>query len=863
MRHENIGADSDLISQGDPQAIGTGNARADFAFNVLSSVLAISSLVFFLSLMFSHFRANVDGVIVTASACVAIALAIKLIPSRYRQLDDLPSLVSIGTILIAFSEVFSHQYSGAYHIVLLWPFLAGCAFFTLRQLISIALLTIACAFATIMLQINSSNLSTSAGISQGVLLFATLVLLGGILRLVESRLATSQRELERVFSSAPGGLALLGSDARFTRVNELFCHLLGFTMQEAIGKHVTEVIHKEDDPSWERRLNWLKQGRIPEIATDQRFVRSDGEVFWARVRTSLMPDGTIFLELHELQGAGIVSSRKAVRAASELDDLTQVASRAELIKQITSFLARSTSSETCPFILIIDLDRFSEINESMGHEKGDLVLIAVSERLSTKIEPPEVLGRLVGDRFAVLFPDCKSDKEALAKSNKLLALLNEPFNSIAEGLSLGATAGLAMARTGISASTLLRDAEIALKRAKDRRRGGIAIFEPTMRKSTELRLVQESELRAAVGREEFIVYYQPIVDITTGEVNALEALVRWQHPTRGIVMPGDFIPLAEELGLTALIDEIGTFVLGRATADLVRFRRANPKAAKLRMCVNLSAYQLGLGQELVNDVSSLLSQAGLGRGDLELELTESMLMDDPLVPETLSQLRKAGVDIVLDDFGTGYSSLSYLSHYPVDVVKVDQSFVAELGQDARAEALVRAIVDMAAALGLRLIAEGSETAEQLSILTDMGCRYVQGYLFARPHPAKEVIQLLDGFDIVKYLGSKVAQLETANSGTRFVSQSVSPRSASVKKAKQVEQVVITEVDAEALYDAMDSVQFSQHNLDTFVDEKYLGENGESKNSLGEETDNPDDTDPGGSDKKKQSMRGKFGLRHSA
>jgi len=849
-------------AHGDDQVIPANTARQDFAFRSLSATLIMAGLVFFVSLFTGHAEANIDGVLTIAATCLAIGVLIYLVPSRYKQLDDLPSLIGIGTILITFAEVFSHQYTGAYHVVLLWPFLAGCAFFTLRQLVSTSLLTMACSFATIMLEINTgSGLSASDGLSQGILLLATLVLVGGILRLVEFRLATSQRELERVFSSAPGGLALLGSDARFTRVNDLFCHLLGFTMKEAIGKSVTDVIHVEDDPSWERRLNWLKQGRIPEIATDQRFIRSDGEVFWARVRTSLMPDGTIFMELHELQGAGIVSSRRVMRAASDLDDLTQVASRSELIKQITSFLARSTSTETYPGVLIVDLDRFSEINESLGHERGDLVLIAVAERLSTKIEPPEVLGRLSGDRFAILFPNCLSDEDAFIKANKLMALFAEPFNSISDGLSLGVTAGLAMARTGINASSLLRDAEIALKRAKDRRRGGIALFEPTMRKSTELRLVRESELRAAVGREEFIVYYQPIVDITTGEVNALEALVRWQHPTRGIVMPGDFIPLAEELGLTALIDEIGTFVLGRATADLVRFRRASPKASKLKMCVNLSAYQLGLGQELVNDVTLLLAKAGLGRGDLELELTESMLMDDPLVPETLSQLRKVGVDVVLDDFGTGYSSLSYLSHYPVDVVKVDQSFVAELGQDARAEALVMAIVNMAAALGLRLIAEGAETVEQLSALTDMGCRYVQGYLFSRPHPAQEIVQLLDGFDIVKYLGSKVARLEATPSVQRPPSQSNAVRQGLIHKPKSAPSPSQGGDRKAADDSSTDKLSTGQYDMNEFLETSLLSE--EDKNLSGDSNDDPDDTDPNDSDTKKQSMKSRFSLRHSA
>ncbi len=836
------------------QPIGAGNGRSVFAFHSVSASLLLAGVIFFVTSVFHNSKANLAGLFAAAAACFVLGLTIRIIPNRYKQLDDLSSLVSIGTILIAFAEVFSYQYYGAYHIVLLWPFLAGSAFLTRRYLFSTAILTMISIFATIVLQANmGDSLSSSDVFTQVVLLFTTLILVSGILRMVESRLISSQRELEKVFSSSSGGLALIAQDNRLTRANDIFCQLLGFTMTETIGKDVGDIIYQEDDPSWSRRLGWLKQGRIPEIATDQRFVRSDGEVFWARIRTSLMPDGTIFLELHELQGVGITSSRRAVRAASELDDLTQVASRSEVIRQITSFLVRSSTSPLFTAVLIIDLDRFSEINESLGHEKGDLALVAVAERLVTKIEPPEILGRLAADRFVVLFPACKNDAEAVTKANKFMNLFVEPFHSVASGLALGATAGIALSSPGISPTSLLRDAEIALKKAKERRRGGVAVFESTMRKSVELRVVRESELRAAVGRQEFVVYYQPIVDVITGEVNALEALVRWQHPTRGIVMPGDFIPLAEELGLTVLIDEIGKFVLGRAVADLIRFRRTTPKAAKLRMCVNMSAYQLSLGRELVDDVTDLMTEAGIGRGELELELTESMLMNDPMVPETLSLLRKAGADVVLDDFGTGYSSLSYLSQYPVDVVKVDQSFVAELGMDARAEALVRAIVDMAAALGLRLIAEGAETVEQLSLLTEMGCKYVQGYLFSRPHPAKDIVPLLDGFDMNKFL----SDVHEGHASIK-VPAAKQVRPARPESVSSVKRQVVSQDDGESHQKTAENIQ---QKLMADFDQKGAGESKEEADFLPE--DDPDGTDPDGGMKKRHSRRDKFTLRHSA
>jgi diguanylate cyclase (GGDEF)-like protein/PAS domain S-box-containing protein len=852
MHGDNVEGFNDSLTVADP-AMGAGAARSVFAFHSVSASLILAGVVFFITAIFHHPKANLAGLLVVAGACVVMGITIRSIPNKYKQLDDLSSLVSIGTILIAFAEVFSYQYSGAYHIVLVWPFVAGAAFLTRRYLVSTAILTMVAIFAAIVLQANmGDNLSSYDIITQIILLYTTMILVSGILRLVESRLISSQRELEKVFSSSSGGLALIAQDNRLTRANDIFCQLLGFTMTEAIGKDVSAIIYQEDDPSWVRRLNWLKQGRIPEIATDQRFVRADGEVFWARIRTSLMPDGTIFLELHELQGVGVTASRRAVRAASELDDLTQIASRSEVVKQVTSFLVRSSASNIPTCILLMDLDRFSEINESLGHEKGDLALIAVAERLATRVDPPEILGRLSADRFVVVFPACKDEKEALVKANKFMHLFEEPFNSVASGLVLGVTAGMALSLPGTSPTSLLRDAEIALKKAKERRRGGVSIFESTMRKSAELRVVRESELRAAVGRQEFIVYYQPIVDVITGEVNALEALVRWQHPTRGIVMPGDFIPLAEELGLTVLIDEIGKFVLGRAVADLIRFRKANPKAARLRMCVNMSAYQLSLGRELVEDVTDLMSKADIGKGELELELTESMLMNDPMVPETLSLLRKAGADVVLDDFGTGYSSLSYLSQYPVDVVKVDQSFVAELGMDARAEALVRAIVDMASALGLRLIAEGAETLEQLSLLREMGCKYVQGYLFSRPHPAKDIVPMLDGFDMSKFTIQDLSSVKSgASREVRMLTHKEDDRSSSEGEAAAAGDTKQQKKETENL---------QQRLIDNFEFDK--------SNKLAEDDDffpddDPDGTDPDNGMKKRHSRRDKFTLRHSA
>jgi EAL domain-containing protein (putative c-di-GMP-specific phosphodiesterase class I) len=294
-----------------------------------------------------------------------------------------------------------------------------------------------------------------------------------------------------------------------------------------------------------------------------------------------------------------------------------------------------------------------------------------------------------------------------------------------------------------TAEDLLRDADAAMYAAKAKGRGRIEVFDDTMRLAVTRRLALETELQQAILNDEFVLHYQPIIDTRTGLPSCMEALVRWQHPARGLLMPAEFIPLAEDNGS---IVEIGRWVLERASSDLASWQRDPAIAGPMRVCVNVSARQLH-DERLIDDVVNALTVHDVERGTLTIEVTESALLDESMAPcRTLQQIRELGVPILLDDFGTGYSSLGYIQRFPIDGIKLDRSFVAELGADDTSAAIVEAILMMSGALGLHVVAEGVETADQIETLASLGCRYLQGFAFARPMPADAVMPYLAAQD---------------------------------------------------------------------------------------------------------------------
>ncbi len=389
--------------------------------------------------------------------------------------------------------------------------------------------------------------------------------------------------------------------------------------------------------------------------------------------------------------------------------------------------------------LFVDLDNFKVVNDSLGHEVGDLLLVGVGERLRKCLRPEDTLARFGGDEFAMLLENLQSPEGAVRVAERIIEELRNPFMLEGRELVLRASVGIAMGHDrSKTPGELFKDADTAMYRAKEDG-VGYRVFEPKMYEQALKRLKVENDMRRAIEAEEFVVHYQPIVDLKTGEAWGSEALVRWEHPERGLLDPSQFVPVAEETGL---IVPIGERVLEEACRQGVRWQREHPEASPLVVCVNLSARQLRR-QDLAETVRGVLKSIGLEGACLCLDITESLYITI-LEGNTkaLDDLRRMGVRISIDDFGMGYSSLSYLKRLPADTLKIDRSFVAGLGEDGEDTTIGEMTVDLAHTLGMKIIAEGVESEDQAELLREMGCDLGQGFYFAEPRSGEALPQFL-------------------------------------------------------------------------------------------------------------------------
>jgi ammonium transporter, Amt family len=419
------------------------------------------------------------------------------------------------------------------------------------------------------------------------------------------------------------------------------------------------------------------------------------------------------------------------------DPVTGLPNRTLLAERVQQALAaRSLRPDRRFALLLVDVDRMKTVNDSFGHRTGDRLLQLLSERLLRCVRSGDTVARVGGDDFALLVENVPDEHEPVRIATRIREELETPYDLGDSEVFLSASVGIALATPEhVNPDDLLRDAETALDRAKRSGRGRYAVFEPGMQLDARTQLRLETDLRRAVERNEIQVLFQPIVSLATGRVIAAEALAEWRHPTRGPLPPDEFIPAAEETGL---IVAIGDWVLREACREAAAWSRAD-----VAVSVNVSARQL-LRPELVDDVRRALSESGLAPERLRLEVTESLVMEDPVgANRLLQQLKNEKIKLLLDDFGTGYSSLAYLDWFPFDSLKIDRSFLAGLHGSERKVAIVRAIVSLAQALGMKTVAEGVETLEQLARLVELRCDAAQGFWFAPPIPAPTLVALLE------------------------------------------------------------------------------------------------------------------------
>lgn len=431
-------------------------------------------------------------------------------------------------------------------------------------------------------------------------------------------------------------------------------------------------------------------------------------------------------------------NEEQLRHLATHDELTGLANRTLLQDRLEQSVHYANRSGRVVAVLLLDLDRFNVINDSLGHDFGDKLLCLLAQRLQQVVREADTVARLGGDEFAVLLAEVADSEDVGMVAAKILEHVAEPLWVDNREVLLTASLGISLyPQDSKDAVTLIRNADLAMYRAKKDGRNSFSFYDPEMNLRVQETLELETDLRQALDREEFLLHYQPKVDLASGAVIGCEALVRWRHPRRGLVPPNDFIPLAEETGL---IVPLGAWVLREACRQARRWKEA--ELPPVSVAVNLSARQFRQGDlpELVADV---LAETGLDPHLLDLELTESMVMDNPVkAGRAMLDLKKLGVSLSLDDFGTGYSSLNYLRRFPVDCLKIDRSFIRDVVDDPSGASVVTSVISIAHNLGMAAVAEGVENEDQLRFLASCGCDTYQGYFFSKPIPAEEFVALL-------------------------------------------------------------------------------------------------------------------------
>ncbi|MFN0092410.1 MAG: putative bifunctional diguanylate cyclase/phosphodiesterase [Acidimicrobiales bacterium] len=548
-----------------------------------------------------------------------------------------------------------------------------------------------------------------------------------------------QEQLHRsILEHAAEGIVTVDGEGVIQAFNAAAERIFGWDSEEIVGRSVELLVPEERRASCRAQLAGHVAGQLHEplkLSTDLEGLRRDGR----RVRIQLSMSEVRVGERRRF--TGIVRDVSAVKELEEAlqhqalhDTLTGLPNRALFLERLEATLAQGGLAARCLGVLFIDLDRFKVVNDSLGHEAGDRLLTAAAERIRRAVRSGDVVARLGGDEFVVLCPELGAPSEVLGVAQRIDELLAEPFELGANEAFVSASIGIALAGPDSTAQDLLRSADLAMYRAKTAGRHQFALFDREMQEWADSRLETENALRRAIQHNELELHGQPVHSLADGSVQSVEALLRWNRPGVGLVAPAEFIPIAEETGL---IVPLGAWVLEEACRCARRWRDAHPERV-VPIAVNLSARELAQ-PHAVGQLAAALERHGLAPAALAIELTETTLLaDSKATAQALAELTALGASLSIDDFGAGYSSLAYLRRIPASVLKVDRSFVTDVDHDPAAAAIVGAVVTMSHALGLSVVAEGVERADQADALRRLGCDAAQGWLYARPTPLRDL-----------------------------------------------------------------------------------------------------------------------------
>jgi diguanylate cyclase (GGDEF)-like protein/PAS domain S-box-containing protein len=561
-------------------------------------------------------------------------------------------------------------------------------------------------------------------------------------------LQESEARFRSSFDYATVGMALVSPKGQWLQVNQSLSELLGRDEGDLLQSNYQSIVHQADLPELGAKIEGLLAGEFPACQMEVRLIRRDEKEVWALLSASTAGDAQNSVKHLIFQTQDVTLRKNAedkLRHDASHDALTGLPNRASYTRKLEQALARSKETGKLIAVLFLDLDGFKLVNDSLGHVVGDELLKDTAARLLECLRGRDTVARLGGDEFTILLEDLPDISQAVRVAERIKQRLSEPFELAGQEIFIGTSTGIASSEIAYAdSSEILRDADAAMYQAKARGKGCYVVFDQEMYANASRLLRLANDLRRAAERGELMVHYQPVQCLDTDEICGFEALARWNHPIFGVLMPLEFVPLAEENGL---INQIDSWILAESCRQMREWQKSGLVNPEMTISVNVSTRQFAQNG-LVENVRRVLRETGLNAVCLQLEITESAMAKNlKNTARVLKELSRTGVSIALDDFGTGYSSLSYLHEFPISTLKIDRSFIIRMSEESDGAEIVRAIIALARNMQMRVVAEGIETLEQLEQLREMSCDFGQGFLFSKPIPASEIANFINSSNL--------------------------------------------------------------------------------------------------------------------